>query len=181
MRAKGIVRCATAMLLFGVGGAASADLSAPAAGRDIDSLRATIDPPTQTLAQRLRHQLDRLEAESDRTIRDSERRVHEAELSLRGNRSDLESYRRRELAREDSDELTEDLERRLVAGELRESVARGELEGALHRSELARDIDRVLRRITFERRLRELARMQRRREASGLGVHRSMPGLRLTR
>jgi hypothetical protein len=181
MRAKGILSCATATLLFGVGGAAGADFATPAARSDVESLRETIDPPRQTLAQQLRHQLDRLEAENDRAIRDSKRRVDEAELSLRGNRPDLDSYRRRELAREDSDELMEDLERRLVAGELRGSVARGELEGVLHRTELSRNIDRVLRRITFERRLRELDRTQRRREASGLGLHRSMPGLRLTR
>ena len=93
--------CALAVLVLGTGGTArassadAASLGEPSAG-GVESLAETLGPAPQTLAQRLRRQLARLEAEAEIRERYSERRVDEARLALRGNLRDLERYRRRE-------------------------------------------------------------------------------------
>ena len=138
--------------------------SAPAHG--VEQLVEATRVPRETLAQRLAHQLQRIDVERALLTPSRERRVREAELSLRGTSRDLERYRRRVHAEDASEALVEDLELSRLTG----AAPRGKAARILRRLELRRSIDRILRRAAFERRVQGLERALNRRRPRGLDL-----------
>ena len=88
--------CVSAVLALSVTAGAHADtlLEDAARSTDVEALGESLRPPSGSLAERLRRQLDRLETEAEaaRAAVHAQRRVDEAALGLRANRRDLERY-----------------------------------------------------------------------------------------
>ncbi len=172
-------RLSRSLRFLGCAGALLALIAAasPAAAHSVEELVRAAHVPPDTLAQRLARQLERIESTRTLLAPSRERRVREAELSLRGTHRDLERYRRRALADDETEALARDLELSRLTG----AASRGKTARILRRIELRRSIDRVLRRIALERRVQALERSLDRSQAGRIALSPSRPALRFGR